>query len=674
MLQAVVNFCVRERLVVLALTAAVLAAGAYCAREVPVDAIPNVGENQVIVLTAWRGRSPKDVEDQITYPLSVRLLAVPHAQSVRGRSMFGFSFVQVTFSDDTDLYWARSRVVEQLATIAEALPPGVAPTLAPDATALGQIFYYVLEPPPGMNLAEVRSLQDFVLKYELRAVEGVSEVASIGGYVRQYQIEVDPDRLRFHDIPLDRLVQAVRDSSIDVGAKTVESNGMEYIIRGRGFIGADRDLERAVQDIEQTVVLSREGVPVRIRDLGQVQLGPELREGALDLDGNEVVGGVVVMRFGENPRRVIERVVHKLRTIEPSLNGVKVHAIYDRTTLIDETIATLTDALREEVVITVATITLFLLHVRASLVVAVTLPMAVLMSFIGMKVFGVDANIMSLAGIAIAIGEVADLGIIIAENIYQHLVEWEQRRAVSGSAGAPARQRQEVIVDATLEVAPAVLTGVSTTIVSFFPIFDLSGRDYKLFAPLAWTKTFAMAAAILVAVLLAPLLCRLLLRTSHWSRPTRWIATLAASLAGGLGVYLGWDQGLSQYLPLDRWGSSLAVAAAAGVLTGILSRERLRPIEENPTSRLILGLYTPVLRLLLAHKFAFLAAPLLIVALGLGASLGTCGRFLTPLFPGQGRGSGYDVRRSRPPALPGLTCTGATLDRGRSGASLRSLR
>ncbi len=621
MLQAVVNFCVRERLVVLVLTLAVLAAGAYCTREVPVDAIPNVGENQVIVLTAWRGRSPKDVEDQITYPLSVRLLAVPQAVSVRGRSMFGFSFVQVTFSDDTDLYWARSRVVEQLATIADALPPGVAPTLAPDATALGQIFYYVLEPPPGMNLAEVRSLQDFVIRYEVRAVEGVAEVASIGGYVRQYQIEVDPDRLRFHNIPLDRLVQAVRDSSIDVGAKTVESNGMEYIIRGRGFIGAHRDLERAVQDIEQTVVLSRDGIPVRIRDLGQVQLGPELREGALDLDGNEVVGGVVVMRFGENPRRVIERVLQKLRNIEPSLNGVKVHPIYDRTTLIDETVATLTDALREEVVITVVTITLFLLHVRASLVVAVTLPMAVLMAFIGMKVFGIDANIMSLAGIAIAIGEVADLGIIISENIYQHLVEWEQRGAAA-TASPPARQRSQVIIDATMEVAPAVLTGVSTTIISFFPIFFLTGRDYKLFAPLAWTKTFAMTAAILVALLLVPLLCRLLLRTSRWSRPTRWVTLLAASLAGGAGVSLGWDDGLSRFLPLNRWGASLAVAAAAGVLTGILSRERLRPIEHNPTSRMILWVYTPLLRLFLAHKFSFLAVPVLILALGLGAWIG----------------------------------------------------
>ncbi len=307
MLAALIRFCTRERLIVLLLTASSSPSACYAAREVPIDAIPNVGENQVIVFTAWPGRSPKDIEDQVTYPLSVALLAVPHAESVRGKSLFGYSFVQVTFSDDTDFYWARSRVAEQLGSAASVLPEGVVPTLGPDATGLGQVFYYMLDPPPGMNLAELRSLQDFVVKYELQAVPGVSEVASVGGYVRQYQIEVDPDKLRFHDIPLDRLIKAVKDSNMDVGAKTVESTGMEFIIRGRGFIGADKDVASAVEDIEKTVVMSREGVPVRIRDLGAVQLGPDFRRGAIDLNGAEAVGGVVVMRFGENPRKVIER-------------------------------------------------------------------------------------------------------------------------------------------------------------------------------------------------------------------------------------------------------------------------------------------------------------------------------------------------------------------------------
>ena len=315
---------------------------------VPIDAIPNVGENQVIVFTEWPGRSPKDVEDQVTYPLSVALLTVPHAESVRGKSMFGYSFVQVTFADGTDFYWARSRVLERLGTAIASLPEGVTPTLGPDATALGQIFYYVLEGPPEMNLAELRTLQDYVVKYELQSVQGVSEVASVGGYVRQYQIEVDPDALRFHDVPLERLIAAVKDSNIDVGAKTVESGGMEYVIRGRGFIGQNKDTEQALADIEKTVVLSRDGVPVRIRDLGQVQLGPDFRSGAIDLNGTEAVGGVVVMRFGENPREVIERVREKIEQIEPSLKGVKVVPIYDRTGLINETVATLTESLREE--------------------------------------------------------------------------------------------------------------------------------------------------------------------------------------------------------------------------------------------------------------------------------------------------------------------------------------
>lgn len=410
MINAIIRFCVRERLIVLLLTAVVIAAGWYSTRNVPIDAIPDIGENQVIVFTAWPGRSPKDVEDQITYPLSVALLAVPEAESVRGKSLFGYSFVQVTFSDDTDFYWARSRVAEQLGTAAASLPEGVVPTLGPDATGLGQVLYYVLEPPPGMNLAELRSLQDFVVKYELQAVRGVSEVASVGGYVRQYQVEVDPNRLRFHDIPIDRLIQAIRNSNIDVGARTIESGGMEFIIRGRGFIGSEQDPVQAIEDIEETVILSRNGIPVRIRDLGHVQLGPDFRRGAIDLNGTEAVGGVVVMRYGENPRAVIERVKEKIRRIEPSLQGVTVRIVYDRSGLIDETIATLTTALSQQVMITAVVILLFLLHVRASLVVAVTLPIAVLMAFIGMDLFGVNANIMSLAGIAIAIGTMVDHG------------------------------------------------------------------------------------------------------------------------------------------------------------------------------------------------------------------------------------------------------------------------
>ena len=618
MLRPLIEFCVRQPLLTVLGAIVVAAVGAYCALAVPIDAIPNVGENQVIVFTEWPGRSPKDVEDQVTYPLSVALLTVPHAESVRGKSMFGYSFVQVTFADGTDFYWARSRVLERLGSAIASLPEGVTPTLGPDATALGQIFYYVLQGPPDMNLAELRTLQDYVLKYELQSVEGVSEVASVGGYVRQYQIEVDPDALRFHDIPLERLIAAVKDSNIDVGAKTVESGGMEFVIRGRGFIGQNKDIAQSLADIEKTVVLSRDGVPVRIRDLGQVQLGPDFRSGAIDVNGTEAVGGVVVMRFGENPRAVIQRVREKIAQLEPGLKGVKVLPVYDRTGLINETVETLTESLREELVITAVVIVLFLLHVRASLIVAITLPMAVLMSFIGMQWLAIDANIMSLAGIAIAIGEVADLAIIISENIYQHLVEWERGRSAAGDS----RSRTEVIIEATYEVAPAVMTGVSTTIVSFLPVFFLTGRDYKLFAPLAWTKTFAMFAALVVAILLVPALCRLLLHTSRWPLWRGIVVAVVAGLATAVLCAAFWQPWIAKISPLPVW----LVAPAAGLLIGVLaftmSRERLRPIEENPTSRLILALYEPTLRFLLAHKFSFIAVPILICILGAGAWLG----------------------------------------------------
>ncbi|NOX57194.1 MAG: efflux RND transporter permease subunit [Planctomycetes bacterium] len=623
LLRSVIGFCVQERLVVLILTVAAIAYGWYCTDHVPIDAIPNVGENQVIVFTAWPGRSPKDVEDQITYPLSVALLAVPGAESVRGKSLFGYSFVQVTFRDDVDFYWARSRVAEQLGTVSAQLPEGVVPTLGPDATALGQIFYYVLEAPDGMDLAELRSIQDFVVKYELQAVEGVSEVASVGGYVRQYQIEVDPDKLRFHNIPLDRLIAAVKGSNIDVGAKTVETSGMEFIVRGKGFIGADQDVVRAIRDIENTVILSRDGVPVRIRDVARVQLGPDFRRGAIDWNGTEAVGGVVVMRYGENPRKVIERVKEKIAAIEPALRGVKIRAIYDRTGLIDETIGTLTEALTQEVLITMAVILLFLLHVRASLVVAVTLPIAVLMAFIAMKVFGVDANIMSLAGIAIAIGTMVDMGIIVSENIYQHLADWESRTADrSTSMSHDARLR--VIHEAACEVAPAVVTAVSTTVISFLPVFFLTGRDYKLFAPLAWTKTFSLVASLIVAVTLVPLLSRMLLKSANAGRRRSLMAGLSFGTLLAATCWFVWAD--TPVLAHARFLTPPVTTAAAfllGTLAGIwLTREKLRPIDANPVSRCINRVYEPTLRLFLQHKLAFLTVPATIVVLGLGAWFG----------------------------------------------------
>ncbi|MEO9594346.1 efflux RND transporter permease subunit, partial [Rhodopirellula bahusiensis] len=616
MLSRIICFCVKEPWLVVLLTIGVTVFGWISYNRVPIDAIPNIGENQVIVLTPWPGRSPKDIEDQVTYPLSVSLLAVPGAESVRGKSMFGYSFVQVTFKDSVDFYWARSRVSEQLGTAAAQLPDGVVPQLGPDATGLGQVFYYVLVPPEdGMSLADLRSLQDFVIKYDLQAVEGVSEVASIGGYVRQYQIEVDPDKLRFHSIPLDQVVTAIRGSNLDVGAKTVETGGMEFIVRGKGFLGSDGDTEKAIRDIEQAVIMQREGVPVRVRDIAAVQLGPDFRRGALDYNGAEAVGGVVVMRYGENPRAVIERVKEKITQIEPSLEGVTIKGIYDRTGLIDETVATLSTALRDEILITAVVILLFLLHIRSSFIVAVTLPIAVLLSFIAMNVFGVGANIMSLAGIAIAIGTMVDMAIIVSENIYQHLAESEAEADTD-------RERSDVIYDAAVEVAPAVLTAVTTTIVSFLPVFFLTGRDYKLFAPLAMTKTFAISAALIAAVTIVPTLCQLLLRSANYRKQTGVIAAIAGAALFGLTAFFVWGHHV-----VDEFDLPLSAVAATATMLGavagwMLTRERVRPTDENIVSRSIVWVYRPTLSLFLRHKFAFLLLPSFIVLMGLGGWFG----------------------------------------------------
>jgi len=613
----ILEFCVRERLLVLLASAVLIIFGWYSLRTVPLDAIPNVGENQVIVLSEWSGRSPKDVEDQVTYPLSIALQAVPGSKNVRGKSMFGFSFVQVTFDDGIDFYWARSRVVEQLTTVSGSLPEGVTPRLAPDATALGQIYYYVLDPPEGMDLTELRSKQDFFIKYALQSVDGVAEVASIGGYVLQYQIEVDPDALRYHNIPLSQLIDAVKASNIDVGAKTVESGGMEFVVRGKGFIGSGKTERETLDQIESTVVESRAGVPIRIRDLAQVQTGPAFRRGALDFNGQEAVGGMVVMRYGENPRAVIERVKQKIASLEPDLDGIEIQDVYDRTLLIDETVATLSEALSQETLITIVVCVLFLLHVRASIVIAITLPMAVLMSFIAMKSFGVDANIMSLAGIAIAIGTMVDMGIIVLENIYGGLVEWE----AEGSPGGP-RRRPEVICQYAIEVIPAVITAVSTTIVSFLPVFFLTGRDHRLFAPLAWTKTFALLASLIVAVTVVPLLCRLFLKTSSTSRSMRMLAAFSLSAVFASFCYFVWGDHLERWTGVGLYGLT-AAAAGIGFLAGWwMSQEKIRPIDANPVSRFVRWIYSARLRFALDNKALMLSVPCMIILLGLGAWFG----------------------------------------------------
>ncbi len=616
MIQKIVEFCVRERLLVLIAIAAIIGFGWHAFLQVPLDAIPNVSDNQVIVLTPWPGRSPKDIEDQITYPLSVALQTVSGAESVRGKSMFGFSFVQVTFADSVDFEWARLQVAAQLTSDIQ-LPPGVSPVLGPDATALGQIFYYVLDPPPGMDLADVRSKQDYVVKFALQSVNGVAEVASIGGFVRQYQIDVDPDRLRYHRLTLEQVIKAVQDSNIDVGAKTVETGGMEFLVRGIGFIGAGKTRQETLEQIEQTVITTRDSIPLQIRDVATVQIGPAFRRGALDWNGAEAVGGVVVMQHGENPRAVIQRVKDRIASLENELAGIRIRGIYDRTQLVDETVATLTTALSQQILITVVVVVLFLLHIRSSIAIAITLPLAVLLAFSAMHLFGVDANIMSLAGIAIAIGTMVDMAIIISENIYRRLAGWESAGCIGGTEG-----RLSTICEAAAEVTPAVVTAVSTTVISFLPVFFLTGRDYRLFSPLAWTKTYALIASLIVAVTIVPALSRIFLTST---RQKLWTALAAGLGFGGLVAGLAgvvWKPALANWLPWPTWPTATGLGLVAAALVYWMMRERVRPVEQNPVSRLVNFVYEPTLRLFLHYKKSFLAIPALIVFLGAGAWVG----------------------------------------------------
>jgi Cu(I)/Ag(I) efflux system membrane protein CusA/SilA len=471
---------------------------------VPVDAIPDIGENQQIVFVEWPGRSPQDIEDQISYPLTSYLLGIPGVKSIRSNSIFGFSSIYIIFDDKVEFYWSRSRILEKLNSLpAGLLPDGVTPTLGPDATALGQVYWYTLEgldpdgnPTGGWDLHEIRSVQDYFVKYALNATEGVSEVASVGGYVQEYQVDVDPDALKAYNISLHHVMDAVRRSNRDIGAKTIEINQAEYLVRGLGYV-------KGIDDIKDAVVTIRDDVPVRIGDIAKVTLGPATRRGALDKNGADVVGGVVVARFGANPLEVINNVKAKIDEISPGLpqktlaDGTKsqltIVPFYDRSILIKETLGTLEDALSLEILITILVIVIMVFNLRASILISGLLPVSVLMVFIAMRYFGVDANIVALSGIAIAIGTMVDLGIIMSENIIKHLEE------------APLGENLiEGVARGASEVSSAILTAVSTTIVSFIPVFTLQQAEGKLFGPLAFTKTFALISALLVTLLILP--------------------------------------------------------------------------------------------------------------------------------------------------------------------------
>lgn len=473
---------------------------------VPVDAIPDIGENQQIVFTEWMGRSPQDVEDQITYPLTTALLGLPGVTSVRSSSAFGISSIYIIFNEDIEFYWSRSRVLEKLNSLpAGLLPDGVQPKLGPDATALGQVFWYTLEgrdkdgnPAGGWDLHELRTVQDYYIRYALTSVEGVAEVASVGGYVKEYQVDVDPVALKAHGVTLMDVMQAVKNSNIDVGANTIEVNLVDYFVRGLGYV-------KEISDIDQAVVKVVDNVPLRISDVAKVNIGPQPRNmgGILDKSGAEAVGGVVIARYGDNPLEIINKVKSEIEKVSEGLpsktledgtvSKVTIVPFYDRSGLIYETLGTLYNAISLQILITIIVIIVMLYNLRASILISALLPLAVLMCFIFMKYFGVDANIVALSGIAIAIGTMVDLGIILNENILRHFDE------------APdGKSKLTIVYDATTEVASAILTAVSTTIVSFLPVFTLQAAEGKLFGPLAYTKTFALVAALIFTLVIMP--------------------------------------------------------------------------------------------------------------------------------------------------------------------------
>ncbi|MDT0651019.1 efflux RND transporter permease subunit [Autumnicola edwardsiae] len=477
---------------------------------VPVDAIPDIGENQQIVFTDWPGRSPQDIEDQITYPLTTSLLGIPGVKSIRSSSMFGFSSIYIIFEEDVEFYWSRSRVLEKLNSLpAGLLPPDAQPALGPDATALGQVFWYTLEGRDpdgnvtgGWDLHELRRIQDYYVKLGLSGTQGVSEVASVGGYVQEYQIDVNPDALKAYNIGIDQVMMAVQNSNRDVGAKTMEVNKVEYLVRGLGYI-------ESIEDIENTVVSENENTPILIRDIAEVHLGPAQRRGLLDKGGAEVVGGVVVARYGSNPLQVIKNTKEKIAEISSGLptktladgteSQLTIVPFYDRMQLINETIGTLETALSHEILISIIVIIVLVLNLRASFLISSLLPVAVLMTFIVMRYFNVDANVVALSGIAIAIGVMVDVGIVFVENTIRHL-EFPENKNATGN------KLLGIIHKATIEVAPAVTTALATTVVSFLPVFFMENAEGKLFRPLAFTKTFAIAAAFVVGILILPML------------------------------------------------------------------------------------------------------------------------------------------------------------------------
>ncbi|MBO6536076.1 MAG: efflux RND transporter permease subunit [Balneolaceae bacterium] len=620
---------------------------------VPVDAIPDLGENQQIVFTEWAGQSPQDVEDQITYPLTTQLLTVPGVKTVRSTSMIGLSSIYVIFEEDVEFYWSRSRILEKLNALpAGTLPANVQPALGPDATALGQVFWYTLEgrdqngnPAGGWDPQELRSIQDYLVGYALSGAQGVAEVSPIGGFVKEYQIEVNPNTLQNYGITLSEIFDAVRKSNVEVGARTIELNNAEYLVRGLGYI-------ENIEDLEQSVVKVVDNTPIRLKDVAFITMGPAMRRGALDKGGAEAVGAVVVARQGANPQAVIDNVKAKIEEISPGLptkkladgrsSKVTIVPFYDRSELISETLGTLEEALSLQMLITIIVIMIMVMNLRASFLLSAMLPIAVLITFIAMKYGGVDANIVALSGIAIAIGTIVDMGVILSENMLRHIDQKEDHESLL-----------EVIYQATTEVASAVLTAVTTTIISFLPVFTMVAAEGKLFKPLAYTKTFALVASIIIAITLIPPFAHWLFSIRISTRRVKAIWNALLVLAGFLILIIGpvWAglaligfgiiNGLTLILDESYTRKSLFLNNALSVLivTWLLTQIWL-PMGPSiaftwnlvfvmaligltlASVWLVIHYYEQIIAWCLDHKLAFLSIPASLVILGLVIWLG----------------------------------------------------
>jgi copper/silver efflux system protein len=513
MINWLIEWSLKNRVVVIAVYIVLAVAGYFALVHTPIDAIPDVSDNQVIVFTDWPGRSPKEVEDQVTYPLVSNLQGLPGVRAVRASSAFSFSMINVIFEDNIELYWARTRILERLNLVSAQLPAGVTPTLGPDASGLGQVFWYTLESDQH-DLRELRTIQDWFVRYQLNATEGISEVATVGGYVHQYQVDIDPNKLRSYNIPLSRVLEAVESSNTNVGGNVVEQAGEWAVVRGIGLI-------ESVADVEMIVVGSQNGTPIYVRDLGEVKIGSAFRTGSLDKNGKEAVGGVVIMRYGVSAIVAIDNIKKKIEEIKPGLpQGVSIVPFYDRTELINRTADTLKSALIQELILVTFVNLIFLAHFRSIFIVTIPLPLAALFSFLFMYFFGITSNIMSLAGIAIAIADLVDAGIVVTENAYRAI----EKEGVSTS---DRKRIWEIVGDATKMVGRPIFASMVIIVIAFMPVFALTGQEGKLFHPLAYTKTFAMIGAAFMAVTLVPVLCGLMLggklRPEEWNPVMRFL-------------------------------------------------------------------------------------------------------------------------------------------------------